>query len=61
MQVSQFTSWTEQERQFRKMCSVIENLEALVIDAHKNKGPTWVQQEPLWVTWSLEKFGQCTR
>ncbi|KAK7440203.1 hypothetical protein VKT23_017145 [Stygiomarasmius scandens] len=47
---------TKLERQFRKMCSVIENLEALVIDAHKNKGPTWVQQEPLWVTWSLEKF-----
>ncbi|KAF5372957.1 hypothetical protein D9758_001689 [Tetrapyrgos nigripes] len=44
------------ERQFRKICAVVENLEALVIDAHKNKGASWVQKEPLWVTWSLEKF-----
>ncbi|THV07881.1 hypothetical protein K435DRAFT_772236 [Dendrothele bispora CBS 962.96] len=47
---------TKLERQFRKMSTVIENLEALVIDAHKNKGSAWVQQEALWVTWSLEKF-----
>lgn len=39
------------------MNNVVENLEALVIEAHKNKGWKWVQWEPLWTTWSLEKFG----
>jgi len=38
------------------MNSVIDSLEALVVEAHKAKGWKWVQEEPLWVTWPLEKF-----
>ncbi|KAF8919670.1 hypothetical protein CPB85DRAFT_820811 [Mucidula mucida] len=44
------------QKQFRKMNSVIDAMEALVADAHRNKGWHWVQNEALWVTWSLEKF-----
>ncbi|KAF5391747.1 hypothetical protein D9757_001750 [Collybiopsis confluens] len=44
------------QKQFRKMTAVMENLEVLVIDAHKTKGCQWVEQEPLWTTWSLDKF-----
>ncbi|KAG7086654.1 hypothetical protein E1B28_002593 [Marasmius oreades] len=44
------------QKQFRRMCAVIENFEALVIEAHKNKGWQWVEKEPLWTTWSLNKF-----
>ncbi|KAE9394987.1 hypothetical protein BT96DRAFT_966813 [Gymnopus androsaceus JB14] len=44
------------QKQFRKMNAIVENLEALVVEAHKNKGWQWVEQEPLWTTWSLEKF-----
>lgn len=41
------------------MNAVIDNLETVLIDASKVKGWQWVQQEPLWVTWSLENFGKC--
>ncbi|KAJ7074231.1 hypothetical protein C8F01DRAFT_1205382 [Mycena amicta] len=44
------------QKQFRKMNAVIEGLEALLIDAHKIKGCQWASEEPLWVTWSLEKI-----
>ncbi|KAF9262178.1 hypothetical protein L218DRAFT_960578 [Marasmius fiardii PR-910] len=44
------------QKQFRKMFTVIENFEALVIEAHKNKGCQWVEKEPLWTTWSLDRF-----
>ncbi|KIK63668.1 hypothetical protein GYMLUDRAFT_221911 [Collybiopsis luxurians FD-317 M1] len=44
------------QKQFRKMTAIVDNLEVLVIDAYRNKGCQWVQQEPLWTTWSLEKF-----
>lgn len=39
------------------MNSTIDNLEAVLYEAHKAKGWEWVQTEPLWVTWPLEKFG----
>jgi hypothetical protein len=39
------------------MVSIVENLEALMADAHKTKGWSWVHEEPLWTTWPLEKFG----
>ncbi|KAF8184926.1 hypothetical protein K438DRAFT_1061921 [Mycena galopus ATCC 62051] len=32
-------------------------LDVLLIEAHQAKGGTWVSEEPLWVTWPLEKFG----
>ena len=38
------------------MNALVESLEALSYDAHKSKGWQFVQ-DPLWVTWSLEKFG----
>ncbi|KAJ3850912.1 hypothetical protein EV368DRAFT_44255 [Lentinula lateritia] len=44
------------KKQFRKMNTIVENLDALVIEAHKNKGWQWVEKEPLWTTWPLEKF-----
>lgn len=47
-----------QRKQFARMNSVVDNLEAVLIDATKVKGWKWVQQEPLWVTWSLENFGE---
>ncbi|KAJ4488434.1 hypothetical protein J3R30DRAFT_938266 [Lentinula aciculospora] len=43
-------------KQFRKINNIVENLDVLVIEAHKNKGWPWVEKEPLWTTWSLEKF-----
>lgn len=36
----------------------MENLEALLHETNKTKGLDAVQ-EPLWTTWSLEKFGMC--
>jgi hypothetical protein len=33
-------------------------MEFLLFEAHKIKGWKWVQEEPLWMTWSLEKFGR---
>ena len=38
------------------MNSLIENLEGVLVEAHKTKGWQFAI-EPLWVTWSLEKFG----
>ena len=35
----------------------MDNLEELVTEAHKAKGWMWVSQEPLWTTWTIEKFG----
>ncbi|VDC07117.1 unnamed protein product [Peniophora sp. CBMAI 1063] len=43
-------------KQFAKMNSIVDSLEALLSDAHKTKGWAWVSQEPLWTTWTLEKF-----
>jgi hypothetical protein len=39
------------------MNAIIENMETLLYEAHKVKGWQWVHDEPLWVTWPLEKFG----
>ncbi|KAH6918755.1 hypothetical protein BKA70DRAFT_1457881 [Coprinopsis sp. MPI-PUGE-AT-0042] len=44
------------EKLFRRMNTVMDNLDALVIEAHKVKGYQWVHEEPLWISWSLEKF-----
>jgi hypothetical protein len=40
------------------MNTVVDNLEAVLIEAHKIKGWQWVNDEPLWVTWSLGKFSK---
>jgi len=47
----------QKQKQFRKLCTVVDNLETLVIEAQKTKGWEWVEKEPLWTTWSLNKFG----
>ncbi|KAF9820165.1 hypothetical protein IEO21_01598 [Rhodonia placenta] len=43
------------KKQFQKMNNIVDSLEALLAEAHKTKGWKWAQ-EPLWATWSLEKF-----
>lgn len=45
-----------QKKQFQKMNMVVDRIESLAFEAHKTNGWKFVQ-EPLWVTWSLEKFG----
>lgn len=45
------------DRQLYKMAHLIESLETLLYDACKLKGWKWVHEEPLWSTWTLEKFG----
>ena len=47
----------EQQKQFTRMTAVVDNLESVVYEAHKTKGWKWVQEEPLWCTWTLERFG----
>ncbi|KAI0340481.1 hypothetical protein BDW22DRAFT_374615 [Trametopsis cervina] len=42
-------------KQFYRMNLIVDNIENLLFDALKTKGLQFVQ-EPLWVTWSLEKF-----
>lgn len=39
------------------MNTLIDNMDAVLFEAHKTKGWLWVDQEPLWITWSLSKFG----
>jgi hypothetical protein len=46
-----------QHKQFRKMNLIVDNMESLLFEAHKTKGWQWVSEEPLWVTWPMEKFG----
>ncbi|KAI0313626.1 hypothetical protein OF83DRAFT_1140487 [Amylostereum chailletii] len=43
-------------KQFAKMVALVDGLEAVVAEAHKTKGWAWVHSEPLWTSWSLEKF-----
>jgi hypothetical protein len=49
---------SRQQKQFRRINAVIDNMESLLFEAHKTKGYKWVQNEPLWVTWPMEKFGR---
>ncbi|KAI0361946.1 hypothetical protein OH77DRAFT_1416133 [Trametes cingulata] len=43
------------DKLFQKMVKIIKSLEILLHEVHKTKGWKFVE-EPLWVTWSLEKF-----
>ncbi|KAI0646915.1 hypothetical protein C8Q79DRAFT_907980 [Trametes meyenii] len=43
------------DKLFLKMVKIIKGLEVLLHEVHKTKGWKFVE-EPLWVTWSLEKF-----
>ncbi|KAF7416022.1 hypothetical protein PC9H_006810 [Pleurotus ostreatus] len=44
------------EKHFRRMNNIIDGLEALYFEATKAKGFQWAAKQPLWTTWSLEKF-----
>ncbi|KDQ10159.1 hypothetical protein BOTBODRAFT_164098 [Botryobasidium botryosum FD-172 SS1] len=44
------------EKQFTKMASLVDSAELILTEASKAKGWQWVHGEPLWCTWSLEKF-----
>jgi hypothetical protein len=39
------------------MVVVVDNLEVVLVEAHNIKGWKWVHEQPLWLTWPLEKFG----
>ncbi|KZT69039.1 hypothetical protein DAEQUDRAFT_691597 [Daedalea quercina L-15889] len=43
------------KKQFQKMNAIVDNLESVLYEAHKMKGWQFVQ-EPLWLSWSLERF-----
>ncbi|EIW85391.1 hypothetical protein CONPUDRAFT_87845 [Coniophora puteana RWD-64-598 SS2] len=43
-------------RQFRRMSAVIDAMESILFEAHATKGPQWCKEQPLWISWSLEKF-----
>jgi len=43
------------QKQFNRMNMLVDQLENLFHETHKTKG-LQVVQEPLWATWSLEKF-----
>ncbi|KAK2467052.1 hypothetical protein APHAL10511_001310 [Amanita phalloides] len=45
-----------QQKLFRRMNTVMDNMEVLLIEAQKAKGWQWVEEEPMWLTWSLAKF-----
>ena len=32
-------------------------MEVVLFEAHRAKGWQWVEEEPLWTSWSLHKFG----
>ncbi|KAG2149347.1 hypothetical protein DEU56DRAFT_729372 [Suillus clintonianus] len=40
----------------RRMSSVLDNMEALMFEAEKLKGFQWCHEEPLWISWPIEKF-----
>lgn len=40
------------------MNALVDNMETVLFEAHKTKGWQWVEQEPLWTTWSLSKFSK---
>jgi hypothetical protein len=46
-----------QRKQFHRMHLIIDGMEQLLFESYKNKGLKWTREEPMWATWSLEKFG----
>jgi hypothetical protein len=40
----------------RRMSTVLDNMEALMFEAERLKGFQWCHEEPLWVSWPIEKF-----
>ncbi|KAI6111041.1 hypothetical protein F5141DRAFT_1003499 [Pisolithus sp. B1] len=50
------TVLTKLQKNLRRMGTAVDNLEALYHEVQKTKGPKWCKEEPLWLSWSLEKF-----
>jgi hypothetical protein len=47
-----------QSKLLRRMSTVLDNMEALMFEAERLKGFQWCHEEPLWVSWPIEKFGR---
>jgi hypothetical protein len=47
-----------QSKLLRRMSTVLDNTEALMFEAERLKGFQWCHEEPLWVSWPIEKFGR---
>jgi len=57
MRIAQLqTVLSKLEKQFTKMTSLVDSAELILTEASKAKGWQWVHREPMWCTWSLEKF-----
>ncbi|KAI6129055.1 hypothetical protein EDD17DRAFT_1654389 [Pisolithus thermaeus] len=50
------TVLTKLQKNLRRMGTIVDSLEALYHEAQTTKGPKWCKEEPLWLSWSLEKF-----
>ncbi|KDQ60629.1 hypothetical protein JAAARDRAFT_123903 [Jaapia argillacea MUCL 33604] len=44
------------KKQFQRMNTLVDTMESILYEAQKAKGWRWAQEEPLWTTWTLEKF-----
>lgn len=40
-----------------RLSSAVDKMELVLFEAHRTKGWQWVEEEPLWTSWSLHKFG----
>ncbi|KAH8828544.1 hypothetical protein DL96DRAFT_1696836 [Flagelloscypha sp. PMI_526] len=47
---------TKLRRQFQRMVQIVENFDQLLAEAHRTKGWDWVNETPLWLSWSLSRF-----
>jgi hypothetical protein len=47
---------TAQQKCFTHLVSLVDTIHELLLDAVKVRGIVWTQ-EPLWLTWSLDRFG----
>jgi len=39
-----------------RLNSAVDKMELVLFEAHRTKGWQWVEEEPLWTSWSLHKF-----
>jgi len=39
-----------------RLNSAVDKMELVFFEAHRTKGWQWVEEEPLWTSWSLRKF-----
>lgn len=39
----------------------VDKMELVLSEAHRAKGWQWVEEEPLWTSWSLNRFGASAR